>query len=63
MTPYFEIVTFFTLFVWLTPFCFFLSLSAGENVLPSKLNVCIAFEYSLLNELQLPVTLTQFINN
>ena len=30
-----EIASFFGLCVWLIPFCLFVSLSAGENVLPS----------------------------
>ena len=32
--PFPEILTYFTLFVWLVPFCFVLSLSANDYVLP-----------------------------
>lgn len=33
--PFSEVLAYFTLCVWLTPFTFFVSLSAGDNVLPS----------------------------
>ncbi|XP_026547400.1 protein TEX261, partial [Notechis scutatus] len=33
--PFSEVLAYFTFCLWLTPFAFFVSLSAGENVLPS----------------------------
>ena len=35
MTTFTEVASFFGLCVWLVPFALFVSLSAGENVLPS----------------------------
>ncbi|KAL7643221.1 UNVERIFIED_CONTAM: hypothetical protein RMT77_006512 [Armadillidium vulgare] len=34
--PVYEILAYFTLYVWLIPFGFFISLSANENVLPTR---------------------------
>jgi len=33
--PFSEVMAYFTLFLWLVPFAFFVSLSANENVLPT----------------------------
>ncbi|XP_078530664.1 protein TEX261 [Lissotriton helveticus] len=33
--PFSEVLAYFTFCLWITPFAFFVSLSAGENVLPS----------------------------
>ncbi|OCT96571.1 testis expressed 261 S homeolog isoform X1 [Xenopus laevis] len=35
--PFSEVLTYFTFCLWLIPFSFFVSLSAGENVLPSTI--------------------------
>ncbi|XP_038649044.1 protein TEX261 [Scyliorhinus canicula] len=35
--PFAEVLAYFTLCLWVTPFSFFVSLSAGENVLPSTI--------------------------
>lgn len=35
MPSFTEIASYFGLCIWLVPFCLFVSLSAGENVLPS----------------------------
>ncbi|XP_072434316.1 protein TEX261 isoform X1 [Chiloscyllium punctatum] len=35
--PFAEVLAYFTLCLWITPFSFFVSLSAGENVLPSTI--------------------------
>ena len=34
--PFHDVLAYFTLCVWLVPFTFFVSLSAGENVLPTS---------------------------
>ncbi|KAM8940541.1 protein TEX261 [Pelodytes ibericus] len=35
--PFSEVLSYFTFCLWLVPFAFFVSLSAGENVLPSTI--------------------------
>ncbi|MEE6462897.1 hypothetical protein FKM82_001765 [Ascaphus truei] len=35
--PFSEVLSYFTFCLWLIPFAFFVSLSAGENVLPSTI--------------------------
>ncbi|XP_026051193.1 protein TEX261-like [Carassius auratus] len=35
--PFSEVLAYFTVCLWVTPFSFFVSLSAGENVLPSTM--------------------------
>lgn len=34
--PFHDVLAYFTLCVWLVPFTFFISLSAGENILPTS---------------------------
>ncbi|KAJ8917147.1 hypothetical protein NQ315_012639 [Exocentrus adspersus] len=33
--PFFEVISYFTLYLWLVPFALFVSLSANDNVLPT----------------------------
>ena len=47
-------MAYFTLFLWLVPFAFFVSLSANENVLPTTAATAerrplLSGEYNLLN--------------